>query len=158
MILTLYRDSKGTDSTIGRLCIGSNMGEHLIMFTVEDQQRVKKVAGETRIPAGTYEIGLKRGTPMANRYDNQHHSIGHDGMLHIRDVPWFTDIYIHKGNTHEDSAGCILVNFSCTLDVFNGGGFGGRSTQAYEYLYPKVKRALDSGEKVLITIKDEGVR
>jgi len=78
MKLTLYRDSKGTNSTIGRLHIGEGMAEYLFGYTCEDEKRTKKVAGKTRIPAGTYEIKLRKGSPMASRYDNKYHRIGHD--------------------------------------------------------------------------------
>lgn len=158
MILTLYRDSKGTDSTIGRLCIGEGLTQYLFCYTVEDQEQPRKVKGETRIPAGTYEIKTRRGSPMANSYDIKYREIDHDGMLWLQDVPNFDYVYIHIGNTYDHSEGCILVNYTAYIDAINGGGHGGRSTQAYKALYPKIKKALNSGEKVLITIKDEGVK
>ena len=158
MKLTVYRDSKGSDSTIGRLCIGSGVSEFLFCYTCEDESRVKKVAGSTRIPSGTYEIKLRKGAPMANRYDNAHEDIGHDGMLHLQDVPDFNFVYIHSGNNHEDTEGCILVGYGATIDHSSGGGTIQRSTQAYRALYRKVKAALDAGDRVEITIKDEGVR
>ena len=158
MILTIYRDSKGTDSTIGRLCIGEGLSEYLYCYTVEDEARVKKVAGETRIPSGTYEIGIRKGSPMANRYDSTHHDIGHDGMLHILNIPNFEYVYIHIGNNDDQTEGCILVNFTSYLDTIHGGGTGGRSPQAYRKLYPMIRKAISHGEKVLLTIKDEGVK
>ena len=158
MNLTLYRDSKGQDSTIGRLCIGDGVSEVLFCYTCEDEKRINKVAGKTRIPAGIYEIKLRTGSPMANRYDNKFHRIGHDGMIHLQDVPDFTNVYLHIGNTHEDTEGCLLVGYSCTIDTYSGGGSIGRSTQAYEKLYPMVYEAIKSGEKVFITIKDEGIK
>lgn len=158
MILTLYRDSKGPDSTIGRLCIGEGLTEYLFCYTIEDESRAKKVAGKTRMPAGTYEVGIRKGSPMANRYDSNYHDIAHDGMLWLKDVPDFEYVYIHVGNDHEDTKGCILVNLTAYLDANSGGGSGGRSTQAYKKLYPIIRKAISLGEKVLITIKDEGVK
>ena len=158
MNLTLYRDSKGPVSTIGRLCIGENLTEFLFCYTVEDEQRTQKVAGHTRIPAGRYEIKLKRGTPMSNRYDNTHSDIEHDGMLWLQEVPNFENVYIHIGNNHDDSAGCILLNYTCYIDPIDGGGSGGRSVQAYKALYKKVYPVFEMGEAVYITIKNEGVK
>lgn len=156
--LTLYRDNGGINSTLGRLCIGEGLTEYMFSYTLEDEKRVEKVNGKTRIPAGTYEIKLRVGSPMANRYDSRYHDINHNGMLWITEVPNFTYCYLHIGNTDEDTDGCPLVGFSSTIDSMSGGGFIGRSTQAYKALYPKVYSAIESGEKVFITIKDEGVR
>lgn len=158
MILTVYRDSGGTDSTIGRLCIGEGVHEYLFAYTCEDERRAEKVADETRIPSGTYEIKLRLGSPMANKYDSRHHDINHNGMLWITGVPNFTYCYLHIGNNDDDTSGCPLIGYSCTIDTRNGGGTIGRSTQAYKDLYPKVYGAIKSGEKVFITIKDEGVK
>ena len=158
MKLTLYRDSKGQDSTIGRLCIGDGLAEYLFCYTCEDEKRTEKIAGKTRIPAGTYEIKLRIGSPMANRYDDKFHRIGHNGMLWLQGVPDFEYVYIHLGSSHEDTEGCLLVGYSCTIDTYSGGGSIGRSTQAYEKLYPIVYESIKSGEEVFITIKDEGVK
>jgi len=156
MILNLYRDSQGQDSTIGRLTIGTGASEYLFCYTCEDQRQLEKVAGETRIPHGEYEIKLRKGSPMANRYNNAHGDIGHDGMLHLQNVPDFDFVYIHIGNNHEDTEGCILVGYSATIDSVNGGGTIQRSTPAYKNLYRLVKPAIDSGETITIRIFDHG--
>ena len=158
MKLTIYRDNSGTDSTLGRLCIGEGLYEHMFAYTLEDERRIEKIAGKTRIPAGTYEIKLRVGSPMADKYDARYHDISHSGMLWITEVPNFSYCYVHIGNTDEDTDGCPLIGFSSTIDARNGGGSIGRSTQAYKALYPKVYSAIESGEKVFLTIKDEGVK
>lgn len=158
MRLTLYRENTGADSTIGSLWIGEGLTAYHFCYVCEDEKRVEKIAGETRIPSGTYEIKLRIGSPMANRYDSRHHDINHNGMFEIKDIPNFTNVMIHIGNNDDDTAGCLLVGYSSTIDTRNGGGTIGRSTQAYKDLYPKIKKSLDKGEKVFITIKDEGVR
>ena len=55
MELRLQREKNNGDTTIGRLYID---GEYEC-YTLEDQPNDKKVYGETRIPAGTYEIKLR---------------------------------------------------------------------------------------------------
>lgn len=156
MKLTLYRDSGGQDSTLGRLCIGTGAAEYLLCYTCEDQRQLEKIAGETRIPAGVYEIKKRRGSPMAKRYDSKHHD--HDGMLQIMDIPNFTDVYLHIGNDDDDTAGCPLVGYSSNIDPILGGGTINRSTDAYRDLYKMVGPTIDEGEQVFITIKDEGIK
>ena len=106
MNLTLFRVNKGQDSTIGSLWIGEGLTKYHFCETCEDEQRTEKLAGETRIPAGTYEIKKRYDSPMAKRYDANHARIGHKGMLWIQDVPNFTYCYLHKGNTDDDTDGC----------------------------------------------------
>jgi hypothetical protein len=155
--LTLYRDSKGEESTIGRLCIGEGVSEYLFCYTLEDQSQITKINGETRIPSGTYEIKKRHGSPMANRYDQAHDSIEHNGMLWLQDVPDFKWVYIHIGNTDDDTDGCILVGYHSILNGSMGGGSIAQSRDAYRNLYKEVSYAIDCGEQVFITIKDEGV-
>lgn len=158
MKLTVYRDSGGQDSTLGRLCIGTGAAEYLFCYTCEDQRQLEKVAGETRIPAGLYEIKKRLVSPMARRYDHKYDDIAHNGMLHLQDVPEFTDVYVHVGNDDDDSQGCLLVGYIAYLHPVYGGGSIGRSSDAYKALYKFVGPAIDSGEQVFIEIKDEGIK
>ena len=158
MRITVYRDSGGIDSTIGRLTIGQGLSEYLHSYTCEDQRQNKKIAGETRIPAGVYEIKLRHGSPMSNRYDSRYSDIDHSGMLWLQEVPNFSYVYMHSGNNDDDTEGCILVGYTGNIDIANGGGNIGRSSLAYKDLYKKVHPVLMAGEKVYIEIKDEGVK
>ena len=56
-----------------------------------------KIWGETAIPCGTYELVIKF-SPHFKR-----------DMIYLEDVPGFSDIMIHGGNTSKDTKGCILV-------------------------------------------------
>ena len=151
MKLKLTRLNSGTDSTIGSLCIDQGLSTTDTYFTCEDEFRAVKVENETRIPSGTYEIKLRNEGGMTKRYANRFPDI-HRGMLWLQDVPNFEWVYVHLGNTDEDTAGCILVGYSCSIDAISGGGTIGRSTEAYKDLYKKVVAAMDSGEKVTIEI------
>lgn len=75
-------------------------------YAIEDEPREEKVAGETRIPAGRYEVKLRTEGGMHARYKRR---FGHKhvGMLHLQNVPGFEWIYIHPGNTDDDTEGCI---------------------------------------------------
>lgn len=114
-------------------------------FGLEDEYRETKVPGETRIPAGFYNVGVRHFGGHHERY--QRNYAWHDGMLEVLDVEGFTDILIHKGNTDEDTAGCLLVGKDCStsgeLKVLNSKG-------AYEDLYTKVIQEAKAG---LLTIE-----
>lgn len=147
MKLTLATINNGPDASMGALYID----DVFQCFTLEDQaQAGGKVAGETRIPAGEYEITLRRGSPMAKRYDRAHRDLSHDGMLWIRNVPGFEWIYFHTGNHDGDTNGCILVGDGL-LNNSRGGQLS-RSRPAYRDLYPRVYEAIVSGLRVELEV------
>ena len=55
-----------------------------------------KVYGKTAIPVGVYEIELT----MSQRFKRI--------LPLLKDVPGFSGVRIHRGNTDEDSEGCLL--------------------------------------------------
>jgi hypothetical protein len=147
MKLTLATINNGLESSMGALYIN----DEFECFTLEDQaQPDDKVQHETRIPAGEYDITLRRGSPMAKRYDDAHRCIDHDGMLWIRGVPGFEWVYFHTGNTDDDTSGCILVGTGL-IDTHRGGRIT-RSRLAYRDLYPRVYEALASGLRVTLEV------
>lgn len=77
-------------------------------YTLEDEYQALKVKGETRIPAGVYEIKFRKKGGLHAKYNKKYPDI-HRGMLHITDVPNFEHILIHTGNTDEHTAGCLIV-------------------------------------------------
>ena len=71
-------------------------------------------------------------------------------MLHIQDVPNFTYILIHTGNTDEHTSGCLIVGETQQdLDIADD-GFIGSSAVAYKKMYSKVANQLLQGKKVSI--------
>lgn len=68
----------------------------------------KKVPGETAIPRGRYQVILS----MSNRFEKI--------MPEIRNVPGFTGVRIHGGNTAKDTAGCPLLGNEFTPDGVRG--------------------------------------
>lgn len=147
MELLLQRFTSGSESTLGLLHIENEF----VAFTCEDQFQVEKVAGETRIPAGRYEIELRvQGGSFNPRYAKRFDF--HKGMLWLQDVPGFTWVYIHIGNDDDDTSGCLLVGMEAIFS--ESGGKVGRSTIAYSQLYPVIAEALLLGERVFITIED----
>lgn len=77
-------------------------------FGLEDEFRTVKVPGETRIPSGTYQVGVRSFGGIHERYAVRFKDI-HMGMLEILEVPGFTHVLIHCGNTEKHTDGCLLV-------------------------------------------------
>lgn len=152
MELEALRISSQKDSTSGILFKIVNGVRYFMCYTLEDERRDKKVYGETRIPAGTYEIKLRTEGGFHKKYCNRYGF--HVGMLHIVNVPGFEHILIHSGNTDEHTAGCLLVGNDQKSNVKHSNGFVGASRDAYEDVYPEISEAILNGEKVTITYID----
>jgi len=161
MELEVIRISSGTDSTNGILLESIEQGNEIdgcwkqrkfLAYTLEDEQRDEKVFGETRIPDGTYKLGLRKEGGYHQKYSKRFSDI-HIGMLHVLNVPNFEYILIHCGNTDEHTAGCLLVGDSQENNQIKKDGFIGKSSQAYKRIYPRIASALERGEEVKITYK-----
>jgi hypothetical protein len=108
---------------------------------------------ETRVPAGTYQIKLRKEGGFNARYTKKYGNF-HKGMLHIQDVPGFEYILIHTGNTDEHTSGCLIVGDSQENNQLMKNGFIGKSVQAYKRIYTPIAEALENGEEVTITYVD----
>ena len=109
---------------------------------LEDEHRRIKVFGETRIPAGEYDITVRREGGFHKRYSNDRRFRDfHQGMLWVRRVPGFRFILIHVGNTEKHTKGCLLVGNADErkMCVWN-------SARAYETLYKRVINHADVGD------------
>lgn len=143
MKLLVDRFKSNDETTLGKLYIDGNFE----CYTLEDEFRTKKVWGETRIPAGIYEIKFRKEGRFHERYSKRFKEY-HVGMLELQSVPNFKYILIHIGNDDDDTAGCILVGkyiVSWTLQA---------STIAYEHMYKQIAAALLQHEDVTIEIQD----
>ncbi len=97
----IYNDSKTTGGE------ANNIGDFFIdgvffCYSLEDQIRYsdKKVYGKTAIPDGRYKVILT----MSNRFKRI--------MPLLLDVPNFSGVRLHGGNTAENSHGCPLIAFN----------------------------------------------
>lgn len=111
--LKLQRDTFTTNSTIGKLFVNGEFN----CFTLEDIHRPKKIMHETCIDAGIYEVVIT----YSQRFKKM--------MPLLLNVPNFTGIRIHSGNTDEDTSGCILVGLKKGVDII------GESRMAYDGLF-----------------------
>ena len=112
-----------------------------------------KISGETRIPAGTYNVTLRTEGGFNQRYNDKFGTDFNKGMLWVRDVPGFEYILIHIGNNDNDTEGCLLVGDTQTQNITKN-GFIGSSTDAYTRIYPPIADVLVGGGEVTITYKD----
>jgi hypothetical protein len=102
-------------STVGRLFFRVPGGTWTwLCYTLEDPVREVpgqpvtnwKVPGQTAIPRGTYGLTVTRSVRFSAK-------AGHDVFLPLlADVPGFSGVRIHGGNTAADTEGCILAAHS----------------------------------------------
>ena len=145
MVITVQRAIQTEEATIGGLSV-DGVGE---CMTLEDVHRDQKVVGETRIPAGKYQIKLRNAGGMTKRYTQRFGDL-HKGMLHLQNVPNFKWVYIHLGNFARNTDGCILVGSSADIKR----QMVGNSTSTYKKLYKKIVDVLSIGEEVWVEVKD----
>ena len=153
MELEVLRFSSQEDSTSGLLFEIGDLGRRFLCYTLEDERRALKVKGETRVPAGTYKIKLRKEGGFHARYTKKYGGF-HRGMLHICDVPNFEWILLHTGNTDEHTAGCLIVGDSQENNIIIKDGFIGKSGNAYKRIYPAIAKAIELNEEVTITYID----
>ena len=134
MNIKLLRFSQKKDATTGMLFV-DNIFQ---CFTLEDVHRDVKVPGKTRIPAGRYKISLVNWGDMNSRYLKKFGQDFHKGMLILHDIPNFTGILIHMGNTPEHTEGCILVGSTANPEL----GTITSSEEAYRRIYPPIRDAI----------------
>lgn len=141
MNLTLKRIYLGDEYTIGHLYIDGKY----FCDTLEDKNRdinkngkfdngEIKIYGETCIPFGIYEVKIT----WSERFKKY--------MPQVMNVPEFTGIRIHSGNTKEDSLGCILLGYN----KIKGKVINSRET--CNLFYNIVQIAVNKGEKIILTI------
>ena len=145
MKLEVVRFSSQSDSTLGML-FDVTQRRKFLCFTLEDEARRTKVKGETRIPSGTYKLKLRKEGGYHSRYVKKYGSF-HRGMIHVQDVPGFTYILWHTGNTDEHTMGCLLLGDTAQQNITKE-GFIGASSVAYKRVYPKIADAIESGTDV----------
>lgn len=135
MELKLNRIFLGSSATIGELLVND---KHLC-DTLEDRVRPEgeKVYGKTAIPEGKYEIELTH-SPRFKKI-----------LPEILNVPNFSGIRIHTGNSSKDTEGCIIVG---TWDGEKE-DWVGSSKIAFDKLMSLLEEATNNKEKVTITVK-----
>ena len=118
----------------------------LTQFDSLEHIKAVKVPAETAIPSGEYIVTLDVVSPKysANSF---YQRVCQGKVPRLLDVPGFSGILIHVGNSALDSAGCLL----CGLNTVKGGLTQSKIT--FEKLYKVLKLAHDRGEQITIELK-----
>jgi hypothetical protein len=142
MEILVSRDIKTATSTISHVKVDGKQ----FCFILEDTDRGLhqdmrpdeiakiKVHGKTAIPAGRYEVIIN----FSSRFKQY--------MPLLLNVPGFSGVRIHWGNTAVDTEGCPIVGFTTSKD------FVGQSKKAYSQLFIMMQAA-ERKEKIFITIR-----
>lgn len=133
MIIKVDRFISDSETTISKVYIDGEFE----CYALEDEYREEKVMGETRIPEGSYAIGIRDIGGFHARYSRRFKNsrdLEHKGMLQILNVPNFEYILIHIGNDEDDTAGCLLLGKHANLKTMTIT----RSKDAYVDFYNKV--------------------
>ncbi len=136
MLLELFRRWKTPYETIGELYIDGAY----FCYTLEDAIRDKKIPKETAIPCGQYEV--------ITNYSVRFKKV----MPLILNVPGFTGVRIHAGNTKADTSGCILLGNT------RGEDFIGGSRNAMNAFMVKLRAGLKAGRVTLVITEIGGAR
>jgi len=147
MKLEILRFNSSDDFTSGIYLMWATTRKNFSATPLEDQAQTQKVWGETRIPAGTYNLSLRKEGGFHTRYAAKFGGF-HKGMIHVDDVKGFEYILWHIGNDDDDTAGCLLVGKT------SQDNFIGSSTVAYKEIYPDIAGAIIRGDKVTATYID----
>jgi hypothetical protein len=147
----LHRYSSQKDDTLGVL---RNVMFNYLAYTCEDERRTNKIKGETRIPAGSYRLGIRQEvTPLTQKYLDDKRLPFFERHIELLNVPNFVGVYIHLGNTDYDTDGCILVGDTPNNNTLENGRIS-NSVSAYKRFYELVYPMLKKGDQVIINIID----
>lgn len=147
MRIRLQRHPSGPTSTIGGLfqINGDTSLSERWCWTCEDVIReipgvsvaVWKVPGQTAIPEGVYRVVMT-------------HSVRFHGKIlpEVLDVPGFSGIRIHPGNSAADTEGCILPGES------TDGTRVWSSTLAFGIVAARIHECLEQNEQVTLEVRN----
>ena len=132
MNLLLQRQPSDEHRTHGDLFIDGEWE----CYTLEDVVRPEKIKGETAIPEGNYRITLEHSPRF-----------GPDTIT-VNNVPGFSGVRIHAGNTEADTEGCPLVGqVRADASIL-------KSRAALDALKPKIAAALQDEGEVWLEVRN----
>jgi len=149
LTIRLLRYFDDGETTVGILLINNRF----YCYTLEDTYHEIKVAGETRIAAGTYSIKFRTELSPFTLTMRERYPEWFTYHLELLNVPGFKHIYIHNGGDNTDTKGCILVSDSITVN--NENTFFSNSRETFRRLYLFVSEQLNNNVPVRIIIDDE---
>ena len=146
------------EETLGILYYRDELKKLRYHFCLEDEFRKVKVAGETRIRAGEYEISMRFEGSFYERYSNNKNKdlatlVKKYGIPWLKDVPGFEWILMHPGNKDSDTNGCLLSGMTAN-NFSREKGFIGDSVTAFTHMMRAIGATVDSEMPLNILIND----
>ena len=131
-VFKIVRDTFTDLTTIGEFYLE----DFWLSYCLEDKVRDPgfKIPGATAIPEGFYDLTMD----FSHRFQKL--------MPHILEVPLFTGIRIHKGNTHLDTEGCPMLGMERGKDkIWN-------CAPAFDFFYELLSKFIRDKEIVKIWV------
>lgn len=128
--LKLVRIALKDTYTVGNLFLNDGFFCNTLEDKFRDLSKEIKIPKETAIPCGIYKINLT----FSNRFQRI--------LPELLNVPYFTSIRIHNGNTKLDTEGCILIG----ENKIKGGVINSKET------LDKLMRILNDKQEIRIEI------
>lgn len=141
MLLTVLREPSENGATISEMLLDGAPE----CFVLEDEVREIpgkpvaewKIPGKTAIPKGKYRVVLTH----SNRFKRV--------LPELLNVPGYSGVRIHAGNSAVDTDGCLLVGQE------RGSSTITKSRDALLELMAALQEVMDQGETVWVEIKDK---
>ena len=155
MELLLDRKWKKETYTIGKLYLNGepycetceDKDRHLNKSMPLSKIKEVKVAALTAIPTGIYNVRMDIISPKYSLKPWYVKNCHGARMPRLENVPGWSGVLIHPGNTAKDSEGCILVGKNDTAGMVTN------SKAIFLNLYNKMYGSYKKGEKITLTIK-----
>lgn len=143
MVIRIDRQWKKAEYTISRVFINGNYygcnaledtDRGLLQTMQLSELQRKKIKGKTAIPRGYYDVRIT----YSQKYKKM--------MPLVVDVPAFSGIRLHSGNSAKDTEGCILFGKNDKV------GWISDSRYWTNKIYNEIERALQRKEKVTLIV------
>lgn len=143
MVIRIDRQWKKAEYTISRVFINGNYygcnaledtDRGLLQSMQLSELQRRKIKGKTAIPRGYYDVRIT----YSQKYKRM--------MPLVVDVPAFSGIRLHSGNSAKDTEGCILFGKNDKV------GWISDSRYWTNKIYNEIERALNRGEKVTLIV------
>jgi hypothetical protein len=157
MDLRVLRYSPQINDTLGIL---KDENADFFSYTCEDEEREKghKVAKETAIWDGRYKLGIRKElTELTKKHREVYNKTAIDGVveewfkfhIEILNIPDFTGVYVHSGNTEAQTDACLLLGDSANNNRFDKGRID-NSLRAVKRFYKKYYPMLEEDKEIYI--------
>lgn len=140
LTFTMLREPSVNGATLSKVYLGTKYLWDVVEDEIRELSGVPveewKIHGVTAIPAGIYEIVFQ----TSGRFGPE--------TLTLLNVPAYSYIRIHGGNTQFDTEGCLLPglrNSNCTVE---------KSRLTLDNWKAMVRKAKEQGERVFIDIRN----